>query len=427
MSRYESLDFLTDGTIIRDPYPYYRFLHERRGPVWMEPHHGMAVVTGYEEALAVYRDHEVFSSCNAPSGPFSGFSAEPTGDDVSLLIEQCRADMPMHGYMVTWDPPEHTAYRSLLMGLFTPRRLKENEQFMWRLADRQIDGFVGRGACEFILEFAEPFTLLVIADLLGVPDGELPRFSAWFQAQKAPDTVDQTKVRVEDLNSLSFFEDTFTRYIEDRRRQPRGDVLTHLAQVTFPDGSVPATSVLANEAAFLFAAGQETTARTLAFAVQYLAEHPETQELLREHRERIPAFVEEILRLESPVQDDFRLARKTTTLGGVEIPAGTTVMVMIGAVNRDPRRFERPDEFSLDRRNAYEHVAFVRGVHTCLGQPLARAEARVGLERLLDRTADIRISEAEHGPSGARHYGYDPTSLFRGLQALHLEFTAASS
>ncbi|CUU57403.1 Cytochrome P450 [Parafrankia irregularis] len=423
--RYESLDFLTDGTIIRDPYPYYQFLHERRGPVWIEPVHGMAMVTGYEEALTVYRDHETFSSCNAPSGPFSGFPASPEVDDVSALVEQHRADMPLHGYMATWDPPEHTAYRSLLTGLFTPRRLAATEAFMGQLAERQIDEFLERGACELIYQFAVPYTMLVIATLLGVPQEDLPRFRAWFDAQQARNTAGQGRVQVEDLNVLSSFEDAFTSYLEDRRRRPREDVLTHLAQVTFPDGSTPTTTVLANEAAFLFAAGQETTARTLAFAVQYLAEHPRTQEFLREHRDRVPGFVEEILRLESPVQDHFRLARKATTLGGVSIPAGTTVMMMIGAVNRDPRRFDAPDEFSLDRRNSYEHVTFARGVHTCLGQPLARAEARIGLEHILDRMADIRISTVEHGPAGARRYDYDPTSLFRGLKALHVEFTAA--
>jgi cytochrome P450 len=296
---------------------------------------------------------------------------------------------------------------------------------MWRLADRQLDEFVGRGSCEFIREFAEPFTALVIADLLGVPDEDRARFRSWFQAQKSPGRIDETMTNPEETNALSFFESTFSEYIEDRRRAPRDDVLTHLAQVTFPDGVTPPVTVLANEAAFLFAAGQETTARSLAFALQHLGEHPQEQQHLRARRDAIPTFVEEIFRLESPVKTHFRLARRTTTLAGVEIPAGTTVMLLIGAINRDPARFDAADELELDRAGIYEHVAFARGVHTCLGQQLARAEMRIAVERILDRMVDIRIDGAEHGASDGRRYDHDPTFFFRGLRALHLTFTPA--
>ena len=426
--RYADVDWFTDSSVVPDPYPYYRYLREQRGPVWIEPSHRVAVITGHDEALAVYRDHETFSSCNAPSGPFPGLPVMPDGDDADALIDEHRERMPMYGYMATWDPPQHSDYRSLLTGLFTPKRLRENEDFMWRLADRQLDEFVERGSCEFIHEFGEPFTALVIADLLGVPDEDRARFRAWFQRQKSPGQVDEQAEQPEpphDTNSLSFFEGTFSGYIDDRRRAPRDDVLTHLAQVTFPDGSIPPTSVLANEAAFLFAAGQETTARSLAFALQHLAEHPDEQERLRAHRDEIPTFVEEIFRLESPVKSHFRLARHTTTLAGVEIPAGTTVMLLIGAINRDPARFDAADELELDRSSIYEHVAFARGVHTCIGQQLARAEMRIAVERVLDRISDIRIDATEHGASDARRYDHDPTFFFRGLRALHLDFTPA--
>jgi cytochrome P450 len=110
-------------------------------------------------------------------------------------------------------------------------------------------------------------------------------------------------------------------------------------------------------------------------------------------------------------------------VGGVEIPAGTTVMVLNGAANRDPRRFDDPNEFRIERTNARQQIAFGHGAHTCPGAPLARAEGRVSLERVLDRMLDIRISEAEHGPPGDRRYDYVPTYILRGLQRLHLEFT----
>jgi len=118
------------------------------------------------------------------------------------------------------------------------------------------------------------------------------------------------------------------------------------------------------------------------------------------------------------------LSRVPSTLAGVDIAAGTTVMVLNGAANRDPRRFENPDEFDVDRTNARQHIAFGHGVHTCPGAPLARAEARVSLERILDRLTEIRISEAEHGPPRARRYDYAPTYILRGLSRLHLEFGA---
>jgi cytochrome P450 family 150 subfamily A5 len=202
-------------------------------------------------------------------------------------------------------------------------------------------------------------------------------------------------------------------------------VLTGMAGATFPDGSTPEVLDVARIAANLFAAGQETSVRLFGTAIQRLAEYPDLQARLREQRDLIPHFVEECLRFESPVKGDFRLARRTTEVGGVEIPAGTTVMVVNGAANRDPRRFENPDEFDLERANPRWHVAFGHGAHTCPGAPLARAEGRVTVERFLDRLGDIRVDESVHGPPGARRYDYVPTYILRGLQRLQLDFTPA--
>ena len=136
-----------------------------------------------------------------------------------------------------------------------------------------------------------------------------------------------------------------------------------------------------------------------------------------------PAFLEETLRMESPVKAHFRMARTSTTIGDVKVPAGTTVMLLPGACNRDARKFEDPNMFRADRRNVREHIAFVRGVHSCPGAPLARTEGRISLNRILDRMTDIRISEERHGPADARRYSYEPTFIMRGLTELHLEFT----
>jgi cytochrome P450 len=178
---------------------------------------------------------------------------------------------------------------------------------------------------------------------------------------------------------------------------------------------------------FLFAAGQETTARLLATGLKYLAEYPELQDELRAHPERINGFIEEALRIESPVKADFRLAKKAATVGGVDIAPGTPVMLLNGAANRDPRRFEHPDEFRVDRENSKEHLAFGRGPHSCPGGPLARAEGRISIERILDRTRNIRLSEEHHGPVGQRHFSYEPTWVLRGLHDLHIEFDAVEA
>jgi cytochrome P450 len=190
--------------------------------------------------------------------------------------------------------------------------------------------------------------------------------------------------------------------------------MTGLATATFPDGSMPDVRDVALIAANLFSAGGETTARLLGSALALIAEQPDVQQLLRAQRDRIPNFIEEMLRLETPIQGEFRLSRVATTIGGVDIPAGTTVMVHNGAANRDPRQFDAPGDF---------HLGFGFGIHTCVGAPLARAEARVSLERLLDRMTDITIAASEHGPPGARRYEYSPTYMLRGLERLHLEFT----
>src|SRR5690606_4132146 len=175
-------------------------------------------------------------------------------------------------------------------------------------------------------------------------------------------------------------------------------------------------------ATFLFAAGQETTAKLLGAALQILGDRPDIQQTLREDRSRIPVFIEECLRMESPVKTVFRMVRKSTTVGDLDAPAGTTVMVAPGAANRDPRRFENPHEFDIDRKNVREHLAFSRGIHSCPGAPLARVEGRVSIERLLDRLADIEIDADQHGGPGERNYTYEPTFILRGLTELNITF-----
>ncbi len=420
----ETIDYFSDEALVEDPYPYFEELRAH-GPVVALPHLGVVAVTGYDEAVQIYTDVEGFSSCNSVIGPYATFPVPLKGDDIGGIIERYRDQLPMHEHMVTMDPPEHTRERALLMRLITPKRLKDNEAFMWRLADQQLDTFLGDGSCEFIGAYAQPFAMLVVADLLGVPEADHQRFRDGFGLSGNPGEIGAGAEHQTELNALGWLDDWFATYVEDRRREPRPDVLTDLALATYPDGSTPGVLEVVRTATFLFAAGQETTARLLATALKHLGEHPELQDELRAHREVIPGFIAEALRTESPVKTDFRLARRSTTIGGVDIPAGTPVMLLNGAANRDPRRFECPADFDVDRPNPQTHLAFGRGVHSCPGGALARAETHVSLERILDRMRDIRLSEEHHGPPDARRFSYAPTWVLRGLDQLHLEFTPA--
>ncbi|ORV08662.1 cytochrome P450 [Mycobacterium celatum] len=415
-----AMDFFRDDRLLENPYAYFDALR-RKCPVTREPHHGVTMVTGWEEAVEVANNAETFSSCISVTGPFPGFPVPLEGGDVTELIEQHRDELPFSDQLPTLDPPVHTNHRALLMRLITPKRLKENEDAMWVLADRVLDDFLAPGEGDFIKGFAGPFTLLVIADLLGVPEEDRDEFVKGIH-RNAGGGVGSTGEKSLSHSPLEFLYGTFSDYISDRRRAPRDDVLTGLASATFPDGSVPDVTDVARVATNVFSAGQETTVRLLGAALQVLGERPDIQERLRNDRSLIPNFIEEALRIESPVKGDFRLSRVSTSVGGVEIPAGTTVMVVNGAANRDPRRFENPDTFDPARKNARQHIAFGRGIHSCPGAPLARAETRVAIERLLDRTTDIRISESKHGPAGERRYQYVPTYILRGLTELHLEF-----
>jgi len=419
---FDEVDYFRTRSLYQDPYPYYEYVRSH-GPVWREPHWGVVMITGFDEVMAVYNDAATFSSCNTVSGPFVKFPVELEGDDITAIIELHRDQLPFSDQLPSFDPPKHTAHRGLLLRLITPKRLKENEEFMWQLADRQIDEFIDRNECEFIRDYANPFTLLVIADLLGVPESD----HAMFRAELQGDARQARHEGAMEHKPLEFLYDRFTAYIEELRREPREDVMSGLTTATFPDGSIPDVHDVALIAANLFSAGGETTARLLGSALQRLGEDPELQALLRKQRHRIPDFIEEMVRLESPIQGEFRLARFSTTVGGVDIPAGTTVMLHNGAANRDPRHFEAPGELRLDRTDGRHHLGFGFGIHTCVGAPLARAEARVSLERLLDRMAHIGISEREHGPAGARRYEHSPIYMLRGLESLHLEFTGTSA
>ncbi|HAG94451.1 MULTISPECIES: cytochrome P450 [unclassified Ketobacter] len=424
MTHFDTVDFYTDKELVENPYPYFEYLRSQ-GPIARLPQRNVLAVTGYAEALEIVNDPKTFSSANSATGPIPELPFEPEGDDIQEQLDAHRDEMLATGLVVAKDGKEHADHRSLMMNLFTPTRLKANEEYMWNLTDTLIGNFVDQGHCDLITDYATPFATLVIADLLGIPEND--RITFCEKLGPPPGAVGED-VSYEDSQVLgmSFLFEYFGEYLAERRENSKGDILSQFAQAKFPDGSTPEVGDLVWISAFLFGAGQDTTARLLGACLRTLCEIPELQEQVRNDRSLIPAFIDEVVRYDGPVKCAHRLAVKTTTIGGVEIKAGTHIALLYGACNRDPREFEAPDQVILNRPNARKHLGFGRGVHTCAGMPLAKAEVTASLNRILDRMKDIKLSEEHHGQPGKQRFTYEPIYTLRALKNLHIEFTPVS-
>ena len=211
MKDFSEVNFFTDPGLVANPYPYYEYLRAQC-PVVHVPSSGVVAVTGYDELNQVYRDSATFSAVNSSLGPFP-LPFEVAGDDISEQVEAHRDQFPMSEHLVSFDPPKHTAHRALLNGLFTPKRLKENEEFMWRLADQLIDEFATDGRAEFASAYGQPFPLLVIADLLGVPEADHSMFRELL-AGRGPAEDPEWAQRGDDgsvnMNPLAYLDKWFT-------------------------------------------------------------------------------------------------------------------------------------------------------------------------------------------------------------------------
>jgi hypothetical protein len=204
-------------------------------------------------------------------------------------------------------------------------------------------------------------------------------------------------------------------------------VLSELSNAKFPDGSTPDALEIVRLATFLFGAGQDTSAKLLGNSMRYIAEQPGLQDQLRRDRSLIPKLLEEVLRLEGSTKQTARLARRDTKVGNIAIPAGTKLMLALAAGNRDPRRWENPQDFKLGRPKILEHIAFGRGKHVCAGAPLARVEVRIIIEKFLAHTEEISLDSERHGNQGARTLDYEPSFIIRGLANLHLKLKPAAN
>ncbi len=421
MTELDERDYFTDFAVLRDPYDYFEAIRAH-GPVHRLKHRDIVIVTGFQEATDVLVNSDDFSSVISVD-PVAPLPFEPQGDDITAQIEAHRGGNILTELMVAYDGERHRAVRSLLNGMFRPTRLKENEEYMTKLAAEMVREMVAKGGCELIGEVATPFVTLVIADLLGVPAEDREKFRAVIDSGPPAGNMDSKDERAAG-SPLEFMGAFFFGYVQDRRANPREDVLTELSSAKYPDGSTPDVIEVVKAAMFLFAAGQDTSAKLLGNAIRFLLENPQMQRDLRADPSQIGAFLEETLRLEGSTKATFRLAKRKTRIGDMEIAAGQKIIVALAAGNRDPRRWECPAEFQFGRPKINQHLAFGRGVHTCIGAPLARVEVRVILEQFLAQTSAITLSEQHHGSPGFDNLVYEPTYIIRGLEKLHVALAA---
>jgi cytochrome P450 len=397
-------DFFTDRKVIDEPISYFKRMRSKC-PVLREAHHGSLMVTGFDEVMEVLsRKDGTFSSCVSVAGPIPPLPFEVAGDDICEALDAHREQLPWSAHVVCFDGEKHAAHRLLLTNLLTYRRLKQNDDYLNELVDRLIDKFIDQGHCNVVPDFAHATTTYAISDLMGIPEAHRAELLELIGAP--PTSIEGDPAHKIGPDPLIFLKERFDSYIRERRERPGTDLMSELANCRFKDGSVPDIEALSLLARFLFGAGQDTTSRLIARAILILAENPELQQRLRKERDRIPDFLEETLRYDGPVKVAFRLALTSTTIGGVEAPAGSVVTVGLLAANHDPKHFENPEEFNIDRPRVRDNMAFSKGVHACPGAPLARLEARIAIDRMLSRLADIRISEKYHGPAHARRYRY---------------------
>jgi cytochrome P450 len=416
-------NFYRDPNVIKDPRSYFDTMRAKC-PVIREPHHGTLMVTGFNEAMQVLGNKEgVFSSVCSIVGPIPPLPFNPVPRDIRSQLEEHRADLPWSEHLVCYDGKQHADYRSLLLNLLTPRRVRQNEEYLTGLADQFIDAFIQRGHCNIVPEYAHATTTYAISDIMGIPIDDRAELLELIGAP--PSQVGGDAIHKIGADPLIFLKERFDRYLKDRLDAPTSDLMSELVHARFKDGSKPDFDKLSALARFLFAAAQDTTSRLIAMAILILSENPELQQRLRREPKRIGDFLEETLRFDAPVKVAYRLAVIDTRIGQIDVPAGTIVTVCLTGASNDSRHFENPGSFDIDRQNVRDHMGFSKGVHACLGAPLGRMEARIAIERLLVRTSDLRISEQHHGAPGARRYRYEPTYTFRSLSDLYIELSAA--
>lgn len=342
-----------DASALWEPYERYRTMRANK-PVSQDDQ-GMWHVYRHEDVLRVFTDHQTFSSQYA-------FGRNLLGES-----------------MIRQDPPRHTRLRKLANQAFTPRRVARLASRVTEVAEELLDAMADRDVIDVIAHLASPLPVTVIAELLGIERERRAQFRHWAHVftslgMRPPDEHEEQVLR--DMQAY------FLDVIERRRHEPGDDLLSSLVRAEADEGKLT-TNELVSFCYLLFIAGLETTGNLIGNMVVCLGCHPHILERVRQDRSLVPAVVDETMRYLTPVQANVRVTTADTVLSGVSIPAGSRVMVWNASANRDETVFTDPDRFDLDRDGS--HTGFGHGVHFCLGSSLARMEATVALNALLDR------------------------------------------
>ncbi|WP_437634635.1 cytochrome P450 [Sorangium sp. So ce854] len=366
----------------RNPYPLYDQIRSST-PVLHHPPSGAWLVFDHDGVKRALHDHEAFSSVVSPPG-------NRTSE-----------------WLVFSDPPRHTKLRALLSRAFTPRAVAELEPRIRRLSRELLDRTIERGEMDLVEDYAVPLPLLVIAEMLGAPTEDQPRFKRWSDViLDLSYTVSSSAEAARAIGAFTAVSAEMQGYLRglvaQRRAAPRDDLLTRLVEAEV-DGERLNEDEILGFFQLLLVAGHETTTNLISNAILCFLEHPTELARLRAEPQLLPSAIEEVLRYRSPVQTMFRVTRRDVPMHGQVIPAGEPALVMIGSANRDPKQFRDPGRFDI-ARDPNPHVAFGHGIHFCLGAPLARLEARVALSDLLARLTGLsRASDAPWEPRRAIH------------------------
>jgi cytochrome P450/predicted unusual protein kinase regulating ubiquinone biosynthesis (AarF/ABC1/UbiB family) len=383
-----------------DPYDYYRRLRSQ-GPIhWLPP--GLWMVTRYDDCLALLRDERL--------------SSDPSRAEIFQTLlppgwgEGSAVDSVMRRLLIFMDPPDHTRLRSLVQAAFSRRAVEELRPRIESIASALLDG-LGE-SFDLIADFAYPLPIMVIAELLGVPVEDRNRFGAWSKELVQLVAVDDPdpKVIATGNETMTAFLDYFAGLAEERRRNPRDDLLSALIEAEDEGGNLTEEELLAT-CVLLLVAGHETTANLIGNGVLALLNNIDELQRLRGDPTLAAGAVEEFLRYDSPVQATARTTLDEIDIAGKRIGANERIVLLLGSANRDPARFADPETLRIDR-NPNTHLSFGGGIHFCLGAPLARLEARIAMPMLLGRFSSLqRVDSSEQ---------WKQTFPIRGLESLLL-------
>lgn len=402
------VDFSDHATQIY-PFEAYRQLHQQ-GPVYRDPGTGYFVVLDYDMLRDVARNPSLFSN---ETGVLLVRSGE-LGKKIHQMQEE--HGIPSVSVLLTTDPPMHSYYRAFVDKAFSPARVKQLEQYLTGVCEDLLDRLDGRSEIEFVADVCVQIPVMVVADLLGVDRSRSGDIKRWTDATaRASDPTLDDDTMLELLKCACGLELFIRDLAQGYRKHPNDSLLSNVANMAV-DGRPLTDPELVSLMRQVFVAGHETTTFTMAGAMMWMINVPGLESRLREEPQLIDVFVEEVLRLEAPLQGMFRRTTADTVLGDVEIPAGSVIVMRWGAGNRDPERFPHPDTLDLTRRNVRNHLAFGTGIHFCVGNQLARAELRIAFAALLKRFRNFRYAAREHPVERSPHY------FQYGINKLFIEF-----